>query len=338
MRKTMVLWFLIVPILILGGSARIRADDGDCDPFSFLQPNKPLPQIVAHKVPDYLVYRTNVVYSPGEDTAFRDLDILFHVDHNAVKRPAILVIHGGGWKLGDSTKGHEIMAIYATQGYVTLSCNYRLSGTAIAPAAVHDVKLAVRWMRANAAKYGIDPERIAVTGGSAGGHLTAMVAVTDPSDGLEGPHLSEYSSGVIAAMPLSGIYDLRSSEKSYVDPFLGGPAEAREKGLSENMSPTLFLTPEKAKTIPPMLVAHSEREMVPVDQVKDFMKALREIGREDELILLPGKVHGHQLIKHVRKEADAFFKKHLKPIPPVRCDQAEGENVERDHGGQQSDH
>ena len=292
------------------------------DPYSFMTKigkGKPFPNIIEEKVPAYLKYESGVVYTPGPDTERRDLDILYHADHKTAKRPAIVIIHGGGWKSGDRTRGHEIMAIYATQGYVTISINYRLSGMAIAPAAVHDSKLAIRWTRANAEKYGIDPERIGCTGGSAGGHLTAMMAVADPSDGVEGPYLEDYSSSVQAAMPLSGGYDMRGSDPRFIDPFLGGKYGSRKKGLTDQMSPTVLLRPVKKESIPPMLIVHSDKEMVPVEQFEGFVAALNKIGRKEETILLPGKGHGHKLIRvpKVRKAADKFFRQHLDPQPPA---------------------
>ena len=335
---------LISLILIACSFVATGVHADNLDPYSFMTKigkGKPFPIIIKDEVPDYLKYESGVVYTPGPDTQSRDLDILYHADYKTVKRPAIVILHGGGWKSGDSTRGHEIMVIYATQGYVTLSINYRLSGTSTAPAAVHDCKLAIRWTRANAEKYGIDPDRIGCTGGSAGGHLTAMMAVTEPSDDVEGPYLEDYSSAVQAAMPLSGVYDFRFSESRFFDPFLGGKLGARKEGLTEQMSPTLLLRPEKAKALPPMLIVHSDNEMVHIRQFEEFVAALKEIGREEETILLPGKGHGHKLIRvpKVRKAADKFFRQHLNPQPPVVVEKPNDEKLhivlladEKDHG------
>ncbi len=335
---------LISLILIACSFVSTDVQANNLDPYSFMTKigkGKPFPIIIKDKVPDYLNYESGVVYTPGLNTKERDLDILYHADHKTVKRPAIVIIHGGGWKSGDSTRGHEIMAIYATQGYVTLSTNYRLSGTAIAPAAVHDCKLAIRWTRANAEKYGIDPYRIGCTGGSAGGHLTAMMAVTDPSDDVEGPYLEDYSSAVQAAMPLSGVYNLGGSDRRFIDPFLGGKLGNRKEGLTEQMSPEVLVRPEKRETIPPMLIVHSDKEMVPVVQFNRFVAALKKIRRKEETILLPGKGHGHKLIcvPEVREAANKFFRKHLNPQLPVVAEKSEDEKLhvvlladEKDHG------
>jgi len=91
------------------------------DPYRFLSKAKVDKKIIPDRLPGHLLFKENIVYTPGTDTKLRDLDILYHMDHKTVTRPAILVIHGGGWRGGDKIRGHEIMAIYALQGYVTVS-------------------------------------------------------------------------------------------------------------------------------------------------------------------------------------------------------------------------
>jgi hypothetical protein len=120
-------------------------------------------------------------------------------------------------------------------------------------------------------------------------------------------------------MPLSGCYDLRGSDPKFLDPFLGGKYESRKEGLTDQMSPAVLVRQGRRETIPPMLIAHSDKEMVPIEQVERFMNALKSIGRNDPLILLSGKLHGHKLIQvqQVREAADKFFEEHLKPQPPA---------------------
>jgi len=315
--------YIIASLLFLSGVVSAGTQAKEIDPYSFLSSQvwkgKKYPRLVPSKLPSFLIYKSAIAYTSAPDKTRRDLDILYHVDHKTVKRAAIVIVHGGGWKFGDRTKGHELMAIYAAQGYVTVSINYRLSYMAIAPAAVYDTKLAVRWMRANADKYGIDPERVGCAGGSAGGHLSAMLAVSDQSDSVDGPYLNEFSSKVKCSLILSGIFDFRGPDPQYVDPFLGGAFGNRKKGLTEQMSPTVLIRAEKVKTIAPMLIVHSDNEMVPLDQFEGFVAALKKIGRQDQTILLKGKEHGHSMmgLPNVRKASDQFFAAHLKPQPPV---------------------
>lgn len=134
-------------------------------------------------LPKGLVLTQDVAY--GTASKAQRLDILFPEDR-AQPRPAIVHIHGGGWHAGDKggRNTFELMRTFAKAGYVALSINYRMSGEAKFPAAVEDCKLALRWLRAHAPDYGVDPDRIGVIGPSAGGHLSAMLAVTRPEDGL----------------------------------------------------------------------------------------------------------------------------------------------------------
>src|SRR5262249_19892637 len=151
-------------------------------------------------------------------------------------RPAIVVIHGGGWLQGNKSSFSQKDDLppgniidFARQGYVAATINYRLSEEAIFPAAVHDCKNAVRFLRAHAKDYGIDPNRIGAWGNSAGGHLALMMAMVDAKANLEGdgPYLDQ-SSLVQAAVSDSGPIDLKhqfdhNQVKSVIEKFLGGP-------------------------------------------------------------------------------------------------------------------
>ena len=114
------------------------------------------------------------------------LDIYIPETPIATPIPAIICIHGGGWRDGDKGRYVKYVKSLATHGFFVASINYRLSGVAPFPAAVEDSKCAVRWLRANAEKYNVDPERIGVWGNSAGGHLAMMVGLVDETAGLEG--------------------------------------------------------------------------------------------------------------------------------------------------------
>ncbi len=122
------------------------------------------------------------------------------------KRPGIVIIHGGGWTGGDKGAKREINigTTLASHGYVCVSINYALAaeGRPTWPGNLKDCKRAVRWLRRNAEKYGIDPDHIGAIGGSAGGHLTAMLAVTGPEDGFEPEEDPRLSSRVQAAVPM----------------------------------------------------------------------------------------------------------------------------------------
>ena len=146
--------------------------------------------------------------------------------------PAILCIHGGGFRAG-TRQGYDGLCVQlAEQGYVAVTVSYRLAPKYPFPAAIHDVKAAVRWLRANAAKYHIDPERIGVTGGSAGGHLAQFLGVTGDVKEFEGDGGNpEQSSRVACVVNYYGPSDFTKSYGKSVDAaevlplFLGGNLE-----------------------------------------------------------------------------------------------------------------
>ena len=126
-------------------------------------------------------------------------------------RPAVLVIHGGGWLKGNKSKFHYISVALARRGYVAVSVGYRLGGEATFPAAGHDCNAATRWLRSQAKRYGVDPNRIAAVGGSAGGHLVGLMAAAPHVAQLqgEGGHAG-VSSALQAAVVLAGPMQLTS--------------------------------------------------------------------------------------------------------------------------------
>ncbi|MGC9329302.1 MAG: endonuclease/exonuclease/phosphatase family protein, partial [Candidatus Hinthialibacter sp.] len=135
-------------------------------------------------IPGTVQVEEDVVYGKGGG---RDLKMnLFYPKEKGEGRPGIVFVHGGGWISGTRDHFQRQAVYFANQGYVCMCIEYRLSREALFPAAVEDAKCAVRWMRAHAETYGVDPGKIAASGGSAGGHLAAMLGVTKKEDGLEG--------------------------------------------------------------------------------------------------------------------------------------------------------
>lgn len=117
----------------------------------------------------------------------RDLKCdVFMPPQQGAGRPGVLLVHGGGWRQGDRSQLRGYGILLGRLGYVCVACEYRLSGEAKWPAQIHDVKAALRWMRANASNLGIDPKKIAVEGNSAGGHLSLMIAGTPNMPEFEG--------------------------------------------------------------------------------------------------------------------------------------------------------
>src|SRR6476659_4673521 len=144
------------------------------------------PAEVDFKIPDGVVCNANVEFGCAGERALL-LDVLRPKSQGERRLPVVVYIHGGGWEHGDKNEGHRVLCELALTGdYAAVTVAYRLSDEAIWPAQIYDCKAAVRWVRANAKKYGFDPEHIGVCGGSAGGQLAAMVGVTGDRNELEG--------------------------------------------------------------------------------------------------------------------------------------------------------
>lgn len=229
------------------------------------------------------------------------------------KRPGILIIHGGGWTAGDKGAKREINigTTLASHGYVCVSINYALAseGHPTWPRNLHDCKRAVRWLRKNADKYRIDPDHIGAIGGSAGGHLVAMLAVTGSEGGFEPAEDSEFSCRVQAAVPM---YPGRPAgmDRDHVM-FPGTLAELPE--LYRAAAPIHHVTKGDA----PMLILHGTADTTtPLSGSQRFAEKLEEAGVEHQLVIVEGAAHSFDLQprqQDLRGLVVGFFDKHLKP-------------------------
>lgn len=211
--------------------------------------------------------------------------------------PVLLQIHGGGWVIGDKREqGGPLMAHLASRGWVCFAINYRLSPQATFPDHIVDVKRAIRWIREHAAEYGADPDFVCVTGGSAGGHLAALAAVS-ANDPRFQPGFEHVDTRLAAAVPFYGVYDfldrfaIRGSQK--MEPFLAKtvlkctPEENRE--LWEAASPLAHVSAEA----PPFLLVHGTHDSLTwIEEMRAFQRALAEKSRQPVLTLeLEGAQH-----------------------------------------------
>ncbi len=152
----------------------------------------------------------DLVYATLPDTPFgrRDLHVDLFRPEKAGKYPALVMVHGGGWRAGEKSMEVPMAQVIAARGFVTVAVEYQLSLEAKYPAAVHNIKSAIRWLRANAEKYGIDPERMAICGESAGGQLAMLVGMTPGIEKFEGNMgVTGPSSGVQAIVDVDGVVD-----------------------------------------------------------------------------------------------------------------------------------
>ena len=231
--------------------------------------------------------------------------------------PAILCIHGGGFRAGNR-EGYDGLCIrLAEKGYVAVTITYRLAPKYPFPAAIHDTKAAIRWLRANAAKYTIDPERIGVTGGSAGGHLAQFLAVTGDVKEFEGEGGNPtQSSKVACVVNYFGPSDFTKSYGKSVDAaevlplFLGGNLE-KARPLHIRASPLYWVTPNAAPTL---CIHGTEDKYVAHEQAVWLVDKLKAANVEAELLTLEGAGHGFKGkdAETAEKALIAFFDKHLK--------------------------
>ncbi len=221
-------------------------------------------------------------------------------------RPAIIQVHGGGWLVGSRhEQGIPLLNHLASCGWVGFNIDYRLSPRATFPEHLIDVKRAIAWVREHAADYGADPDFICITGGSAGGHLSALAALT-PDDSSYQPGFEEADTSVAAAVPFYGIYDLTDAEGTYY-------RELREWVFERYVfKATLADEPERFRAAsptyrvhagaPPFLVLHGDHDtLVPVADARRFVRELRASSDTPVLYAeLAGAEHAFDILPSVR--------------------------------------
>ncbi len=248
---------------------------------------------------------TDLAY--GGDSAAQKLD-LYLPAQGTPPYPVIVAIHGGGFLSGDKADGQIVPVLEALKrGYAVAGVNYRLSQEAAFPAAISDVKAAVRWLRAHAADYGLDPSRFAAWGQSAGGTLAALAGTSGDVAELAGPHPgdADQSDRLQAVIDWYGpISFLRTDQDFRAAGFTGPSAEGAQSFLSQYMGAPLRQVPDKVEAAdpityitpddPPMLVEHGTADsVVPVGQSRRFATALtRTLGPDAvTLRIFPGAGH-----------------------------------------------
>lgn len=227
--------------------------------------------------------------------------------------PGVILIHGGGWRHGKRQDYKYYAVRFAKQGYVVATVSYRLIGVAPFPACVHDVKCAVRWMRANAAQYNVDPNRIAAVGGSAGGHLAMMLGYSADVPELEGDcGWPGVSSAVQAVVDIYGPFNLgvaEAGERGTVRRFLGGKTFEEAPDLYKLASPSTHL---KAGA-PPTLILHGTMDtLVPLDQSDQLSARLKELGVPFQYEKFEGYPHVMDVVKEVNWRVQWFAYRFLK--------------------------
>ncbi|NNF09332.1 MAG: alpha/beta hydrolase fold domain-containing protein [Acidimicrobiia bacterium] len=217
--------------------------------------------------------------------------------------PVLLQIHGGGWRRGAKERdGRPLVFSMAKNGWVCVSIAYRLSPAATFPDHLIDVKRAIAWLRENIATFGGDPSFVAVTGGSAGGHLAALAALT-PNEAAYQPGFEQADTTVQACVPLYGIHDLLDRNRNrypwpFVEAIVMKVSPADDPAAWDRASPLTRVSPEA----PPFFVLHGSHDyLVPPAESRQFVAALAPVSRRPVYYAeLPGATHGFDVLHSLR--------------------------------------
>jgi acetyl esterase/lipase len=253
----------------------------------------------------------DVQYAPGAGRRHR-LDV-WRPREGVERAPVLFQIHGGAWTVGD--KGQQalpLMLHLAAEGWVCVAANYRLSPRASLPDHLLDCKLALRWIREHVAEYGGDPDFVVVTGGSAGGHLAALLGLT-PNDPTYQPGFESIDTSVTACVPFYGVYDLveafdpqgRAGARGervgqWFARLVTGTTLDEDRDRFVQSSPISHVGPHA----PAFFVVHGTNDnLVPVEQARRFVAALREVSHNPVLYAeIPGASHAFEIFHSVRTE------------------------------------
>lgn len=235
--------------------------------------------------------------------------------------PAIIYIHGGGWMSGDKSREDEDSwdTLFAASGFVCININYRLSHQDPFPAQIQDVKAAIRWVKANAKKYDINPEKIGIWGHSSGGHLASLagtssgVGTLEDDNGNQG-NTSEVNAVVSIAGPsdllkMGGWHDLPNSPESK---FIGGPLTSNTE-TARKANPIIYI----GQNPPPFLIIHGDTDgIVPISQGELLYKSLPNAS----FLTIKGADHnlvgGNLTFEDILITVKVFFERHLKKSLP----------------------
>ncbi len=262
-------------------------------------------------VPEDVQVKRDLAY--GEAHARQRLDLYLPEGEVEGGHPVIIWIHGGGWTTGN--KSQCLALPFLRQGFAVASINYRLSQHAPWPAQIEDCHLAVSWLRAQAERFNLDPERFGAFGASAGGHLSVLLGTTSgPPTGADAELPTRGKPAVQAVCNVFGPSDLSlfigqgGEAPGMVRRLLGGRMDARSARLA---GPLHYARRDAA----PMLHVHGDADrLVPIQHSRLLDEALQEAGAESRLIEIPGGGHGglEFLADDLWREKGEFFARHLR--------------------------
>lgn len=269
-------------------------------------------------VEEYRLYgarlKKNLVFGNADGYALK-MDLIYSDKRSELPSPVLVWIHGGAWsdhELDRNYRPEVELLRFAAKGYVVACIDYRLSDEAPFPAQIQDCKCAIRFLRAHAKTWNLDPERIGVWGESAGGHLVNLLGSTQGREELEGASgWQEYSSHVNAVCTWYSPVDIRNmelSEGSILDALLGHPCEQERDQKVQAANPISYLHPN----MPPFLIMHGSADpLVPIEQSRILYQRLIEMGCSAELHIMDGQGHGFFQGAEAYQYVNDFFDTHL---------------------------
>ena len=303
MIKIILLLLLINILLLAQNNENFRRDTSYNFNTASAKMHKKFPgaELIPPDLPANVKEELNIVYAEAGKRKL-NLDIFYPANFNSKNRPGVVLVHGGGWSSGDRQLVIPMAQRLAAEGYVTAAIEYRLSPEALYPAAVYDIKASIRWMRANASKYKINSEKIAIYGCSAGGHLAALIGTTNGDKRFEGNEGDlNFSSDVQAIVDVDGVVDFFGKGSEEVFKKSGKPSAAhlwfgaspkenpevwKEAGpinhVSRTTSPVLFINSGQARF-------HAGRD--------EMIKKLEAYKIYSEVHTLEGTIHTFWLFK-----------------------------------------
>lgn len=251
-------------------------------------------------------YVTGPALSYGDAGRRNELDIWRRSDlPKDGKAPVLLQVHGGAWVIGNKDQqATPLMAHLSERGWVCVSINYRLSPRATWPDHIVDVKRAIAWVKDNIADYGGDPDFVAITGGSAGGHLSSLAALTGNEPEFQ-PGFESADTTVVAAVPFYGVYDFtnrdgngRADMEPMLSKYIFKNRRADEPELWDHASTMSWVGPGA----PPFMVVHGTNDgLVPVEQARSFVEMLRAESKSPVVYVeLPGTQHAFEVFDSPR--------------------------------------
>ncbi len=222
--------------------------------------------------------------------------------------PVLLQVHGGGWTIGSKDEqGLPLMNQMAAAGWVCVAVNYRLSPKATWPAHIEDVKAAIAWVREHVADYGGDPDFIVITGGSAGGHLSSLAALT-ANDPIWQPGFEAADTRVQGCVPFYGVYDFTDRNGDWPNKGLAELLETHVFKTTRAAAPQAFDAASPMSRVhadrPPFFVIHGDRDtLVPVAEARAFVRGLRSVGDTPALYAeIPGAQHAFEIFPSLRTQ------------------------------------